>query len=90
MGIYSLMTGTLVGAFLQLVFIATLFFRRYCSVSPLHCRNLLDRDMSLVLRKLGKSVSEEEFGHRPEAIANPGSEPTSASVGGFNLEGPCG
>lgn len=52
MGIYSLMTGTLLGALLQLLLIAFLFFYRHCSVSPLTVAQVWTPEMRLVLRTM--------------------------------------
>lgn len=52
LGIYSLIYGTLAGALLQLILIASLFFHGHCALSPLGVRRALTPDMLLVLRTM--------------------------------------
>lgn len=51
-GIYALMNGTLIGALIQFLLIAFLFFQRHCSISPLTFSRVMTPDMILVLRTM--------------------------------------
>lgn len=52
-GIHSLIAGTVAGALLQLVLIATVFFRRHCALSPFSLGDgIWTPDMALVLRTM--------------------------------------
>lgn len=52
-GIHALIAGTLLGALLQLLLIAAVFFRRHCSVSPFAVTGRIwTPDMALVLRTM--------------------------------------